>query len=126
MSDTQPNPDEPPLLNPNCTPDICEGLVWIYVSNTYQEKEFGTINKGGVDHNEKQILCRQLGYANVSTRALPYPPHVNDSIPVWLSDIDCTKAPESTTNILECSHTICGRAYPCHNHEQDLVISCCK
>ena len=125
MSDQPPNPNGRPSANPNCNKDHCEGLVWIFYSDSYRLSQWGTINIGKINSDGRDIICHQLGYESRKTGILPDHPTVNASVPVWLSDIDCSSTP-SATNILQCNHSICGISDSCNDHKYDLVIGCCK
>ncbi len=129
ISDNIPSSNDIPSQNPNCGEDNCNGRVWIYHSTVNKIAQWGTISKSQITSYAKTIICRQLGYNNYDLENRTHPA-LNDSIPVWFTDVQCGNHPESMglykRNILECSHNVCNDAIQtgCGDHSVDLIVHC--
>lgn len=119
-----------PQKTANCTVSNCVGRLWIFYSDVRQVEQWGTINgeDSKINQYEKDVICRQLGYEAARPSIIePHKNLTNNSVPVWLTGIDCGDQPgsiqEYKTNILQCNHSVC---YGCTDHSTDLLISCRK
>ncbi len=72
--------------------------------------------------NDANTICRTLGFPSADSfpSCSGYPSISDYSLPVWLSNIDCTGQDVSIT---ECSHTLFG-AHTCEGHTQDVSVRC--
>lgn len=110
----------------SCRPNNCEGRVWIFYASYNQQEQWGTINSQGVGQSERDVMCRQLGYIRASITENKVPQLTNNSVPVWLTDINCGTNNEQSRmlNIFQCKYLLCSEGKPCYDHTKDLVLNC--
>ena len=118
-----PHPDEPyypvRLVNMGDSNDKDgEGCVQFFYNNTW-----GSLcGASTVSPNDADTICRTLGFpsADLTTTCSGYPSTVDYSLPVWLSNIDCTGQELSVDG---CSYSTFG-AHSCEGHTQDVAVKC--
>lgn len=123
LSDDVPSDGAYRILTDPCDKFGCIGRVWLYYKTFEHQKQWGTIRESGIGQDEKNVICRQLGYTAAHTNSFHPTTPLNHTFPVWFSDIDCRSADK--TNILQCKVTPCEGS-GCVDHSKDLGLSCCK
>jgi len=82
---------------------------------------WGTICDDGWDDIDATVVCRELGYLNgTTTTATRYVQNGSDSVPVWLSQVDCLG---NESKLLHCVHKGFGNVGNC-SHAQDIGVLC--
>ena len=122
VSNSQPSPHGFPSQDfNNCNKQQCEGLVWLYYSDAFNQPQWGTINRNHFTYNERTVVCRQLGYEGSSGES-GLPTRGPEDSRVWLTHVKCRD--DDQLNILDCGGELCGSQTGCDKHEYDLVIKC--
>ncbi|XP_019616329.1 PREDICTED: deleted in malignant brain tumors 1 protein-like [Branchiostoma belcheri] len=85
----------------------------------YYNDQWGTICDDGFDIDDAKVICRQLGFTNVTgayTQA-----HFGEGVdPIWLSNLACNGNEES---LKDCQHSGWGPIANC-KHEEDAGVEC--
>ena len=85
----------------------------------FYNHQWGTICDDSWDINDANVVCRQLGFPDLASRAFRGAHYGQGSGPIWVHQVACSGA-EST--LYECSHRGWGQT-GC-THSQDVGVQC--
>ena len=95
--------------------NITEGRVELLYQGTW-----GTICDDSWDLNDAEVVCRQLGFESaLEAISNAYFGPGNESMPIWLDDVNCYGNEETIT---ECLYQGFGQ-HDCH-HSKDAGVRC--